>query len=164
MWLLYPPSGRARHKSRFFLCQYLPSRHICSWSQATRSYTYFSGLVESKAKKKRGATLQGQRKCSQTDSLRGYHDLRESALEGGLHVRERLSRVAERVSRVFTPTCNPTARGDVRCLPYRHNPVMHHDKCYQHGPLPRFCDPRLSFHTKSVSCAGSQMVQHQSPS
>jgi len=46
--------------------------------EPARSYNNFPGLFESTADRKRGATLHGQRKCSQADYPRGYRFFRES--------------------------------------------------------------------------------------
>jgi hypothetical protein len=47
-----------------FLCQYLPTHHVCCCSQSVRDNTVLCGLVESAAERNLGATSRRQRKCS----------------------------------------------------------------------------------------------------
>jgi hypothetical protein len=85
--LLSQTSWRASYKLNNFAisssADTLHGHHVYSRSQATRSYPGFSGLVESTADRKHGATLHGQNKCSQADSQLGYRNLRKSTLQGG---------------------------------------------------------------------------------
>jgi hypothetical protein len=76
----------------FFSRPHLPRRHVCS---ATRSYTDSPGLAEIAAERTRGAGLHGQRKCSHADRPQVTVTLRFGS-RTRLHVRERLSRAAER--------------------------------------------------------------------
>jgi len=62
------------------------------------NYTGFPGLVQVAAESERGASLHGHRQCSQAGCPLFNGDNGGSALEGGLHVRERLSRETERDS------------------------------------------------------------------
>jgi hypothetical protein len=49
-------------KASFVVLPHLPRRHACS---STRNYTDFCGQIQIAAERKRGASLNGQRKCSQ---------------------------------------------------------------------------------------------------
>jgi hypothetical protein len=76
---LFQTSVRATYKLMNFTAFSFVDIFRVAIYAATHNYTYFSGIAE----RKRGAALRGQRKCSQAESPRCYHDLRVSALEDG---------------------------------------------------------------------------------
>jgi hypothetical protein len=63
-----------------FLCPHFLPSHVCS---TALNYTVSPGLVQVAAESESGASLHGNRKCSQAGCPLVNSDLGESALEGG---------------------------------------------------------------------------------